>query len=66
MIITRIDCSRLLDIILEGKCKNELFYWVHIYNIAIPFDTCIYVIKQFVENPSLSSIELPKDKWMKH
>jgi hypothetical protein len=58
MKITRKDAVELADEMLEQIISEGYHYWITYKNKTIPYATCMYVLKQFAENPSLSIIEL--------
>jgi hypothetical protein len=65
MEITRKDAMQITTDITENIMQNGYEYWIYYKGICIPFDKAMSILKQFIENPSLTSIETPtfkKDK----
>jgi hypothetical protein len=63
MKITRKEALNLSDLLLETIVLDGYQYWVKFKHHDIPFDVAFKVIREFIEQPSLSEIEIPTDKY---
>jgi hypothetical protein len=59
MEITRKDAMQLTTDITENIMKDGYEYWIYYKGICIPFDKAMDVLKNFIENPALTSVEIP-------
>ena len=63
MRITRKEALDLCDLLLVTVVLDGYQYWVKFKYHNIPFDVAFKVIREFIEQPSLSEIEIPTDKY---
>ncbi len=63
MKITRKEALNLSDLLLEIIVLGGYQYWIKFKYHDIPFDVAFKVIREFIEQPYLSEIEIPTDKY---
>ena len=63
MKVTRKEALDLSDLLLETVVLNGYQYWIIFKHHYIPLDVAFKVIREFIEQPSLSEIEIPTDKY---
>lgn len=57
--ITRKEALELANTIVEKHAIESHEYWMYFKGASVPFERCMHVLKEFIENPSLSNIEIP-------